>query len=366
MAIWAYTGLPRHGKSYHAVKDQVVPALRAGRRVVTNVPLVEKNLRVLCGDGGEIRQVTNEELASDPDAVLARECLPGSLCLFDELWRFLPAGLQAKNAPAGWKTLFAEHGHEVDVSGNMTQIVLVTQDLSQVSAFARQLVERTVIVRKMTVIGSSKRYRVDVYAGGVTGTNPPVGRRISEGFGTFEKTIQECYVSRTKSQADGGEVNESVLDGRGTIWRHPFVRYGLPLAVVLGVWGVSRVVGFFGGDVGTGEASGASKVVAPVKRFAQVGAVPSGNGAAVVARISGVLRGESDSESKVLLEDAGFYRWVSWHTARCRERYDDVLVCDYEGKTYAFDVDVLVRRPKASGGGLGEALGFPADGGGSR
>lgn len=365
MAIWAYTGLPRHGKTYHAVKDQVLPALRAGRRVVTNIPLNEDAIRAIAGDGGVIVQLKNEDLAADPEGVLGRECTPGSVCLFDELWRFLPAGMVAKAAPAAWKTLFAEHGHRVDSAGVMMQVILVTQDLAQVAAFARALVERTVVVRKLTVIGAAKKYRVDVYAGGVTGTNPPVGRRISEEFGTYDKGVFACYVSRTMSEAGGNAaVNENVLDGRGTIWRHPYVRYGVPVAVVLGIWGVSRVVSFFSGGDSKPVQKVSDIVTAPGRGFLERAQPPTSQ--VVVSRIAGVLRGESDASSRVLLEDAGFMRWVGWHTARCRVRYDEVTVCDYEGKLYVFDVDMAVRKPPVARAGIGQVFGLPADGAGSR
>lgn len=365
MAIWAYTGLPRHGKSYHAVKDQVLPAIKAGRRVVTNIPLNEGAIRALAGERGTIVQLTNEELAADPEGVIARECLPGSVVLIDEVWRFLPAGMVAKAAPAAWKTLFAEHGHRVDAAGVMMQVILVTQDLAQIAAFARALVERTVVVRKMTVIGASRKYRVDVYAGGVTGTNPPPGRRISEEFGSYEKEVFACYTSRTMSESGAdAKVDESVLDGRGTIWRHPYVRYGVPVAVVLGVWGVLQVIGFFSGDGASALHKGAEVVSRPAQMVQRVASPPTSQ--EVVNRIAGVLRGESDDSSRVLLEDAGFMRWVSWNVARCRVRFDDLLVCDYLGKSYAFDVDMSVRRPATARPGIGEVFGVSAHAGGSR
>lgn len=43
MPINIYTGLMRSGKSYEVVSEVIVPAIRKGRRVVTNVILPPYN-----------------------------------------------------------------------------------------------------------------------------------------------------------------------------------------------------------------------------------------------------------------------------------------------------------------------------------
>lgn len=359
MAIWAYVGLPRHGKTYNAVKEQILPALRSGRRVVTNVPLDLDAIAARGDLNGEIVQVDNEELKRDPAKVLA-SCTGGAVCVFDELWRHLPQGLRQKDADGAWPTLFAEHGHQVDEKGRMTQIALITQDLSQLAAWARALVERTVVITKLNAVGAANRFRTSVYSGAVTGTAPPVSKRISEEYSSYDPGIFACYVSRTKSEAaPGAKVDERSLDSRGSLWRHPMFRYVLPAAAVAGVWAVWTVVGFFTGS----SAKGA--VTAPAAAVSQ--AVPTARSRQVVeGRISGTLVGDTGATSWVLLELGDFMRWVPWRVAKCAHQADRALVCTHDGVVYVSGYDVRSRREALSRPGVGEIFGVSADAGGSQ
>ena len=44
MAIKVYSGRPRHGKSYNALANVVIPAIKAGRTVVTNLVLIKSEI----------------------------------------------------------------------------------------------------------------------------------------------------------------------------------------------------------------------------------------------------------------------------------------------------------------------------------
>src|SRR5690606_9182900 len=140
---------------------------------------------------------------------------PGSLFVVDECWRLWPAGLTANKIEEKHKEFFAEHRHLVGDSGHSTEIVLVTQDLSQIASFMRNLIETTFRVTKLSKMGTSKLYRVDVYSGPVTGPVPPVSRREREIPGKFSKDIYALYKSHTKSEVGAG--NESRADGRFNI-----------------------------------------------------------------------------------------------------------------------------------------------------
>lgn len=344
MAIYAYVGLPRNGKSYNVVAEQIIPALKEGRRVVTNIPLKAEGLAAL-GCVGEVVQIDQKELAESPAVVIERDMTAGSVVVLDELWRFIPQGMSAKNVDASWKTLFAEHGHRIDAQGRMMQIVLVTQDLSQVAAFARSLVERTFVVTKLTVIGSETKFRVDVYQGAVTGLKPPVSRRIAEQFGSYRSEVFACYESRTMAEAAavGVKVNEKTFDNRATVWRHPAVRFGLPIAALLLAFGLWRSWHYFYVDpeaaVQQSEAEKAARATARdggrVERRSR--AEPRAERAAQL-RVSGVLRAASYAESMVLLDrcDGVPGRLVNWNAAGCLEKADGDIVCKYGGQVYGF------------------------------
>ena len=43
MSIVGYSGLPGSGKSYGVVENVVIPALEAGRHIITNIPNITIN-----------------------------------------------------------------------------------------------------------------------------------------------------------------------------------------------------------------------------------------------------------------------------------------------------------------------------------
>ena len=238
MAITAYVGYPRHGKSYSAVEQVILPALAAGRVVVTNLPLrVDVVLQEF--PGADVRAFDLVGIEREPELITS-VCPHGSVVVIDEAWRLWPAGATAKNIPTAFKSFLAEHGHRVDAAGNSQQIVLVTQDLNQVSAFARQLVEETFVCRKLTVVGQGGRFRTDVHQGHPTGLEPSERTRTRQIFGEYSERVWRFYTSHTMSQAvEGARVNEKAVDGRGNALRSPKVYAAVAAIVglpVLGIW----------------------------------------------------------------------------------------------------------------------------------
>lgn len=225
MSILAYVGLPGSGKSYDVVANQILPALKQGRHVCTNIPLHKEKISQIT-TSGTLTEFPTEKIQTTPEAIF-EYCTAGTVLVLDEVWRLFPAGLKANNVPEPFRKLLAEHRHMVNENGDSTQIVLVTQDLAQISAFARQLVEQTFNHTKLTSIGAAKSYRIDIYAGAVTGTNPPKQQRIREIYGTYNNSITSLYQSHTMSQSKDGSVNEKGADSRGNIFKRPIIWAGL-------------------------------------------------------------------------------------------------------------------------------------------
>jgi len=236
MAIEAYVGLPGHGKSYGVVEHVIIPSIREGRHVVTNIPLQCDDLIADFGaPGAQITQLPEDWFERDD---MGDFIPPGSVAVLDELWRRWPAGLKANNALLADKSLLAEHRHRVDDKGRSMRIVLVTQDLSQVASWVRILVEQTYKMTKLTAIGSTKKFRVDIYLGAPTGQNIPKSRLIRQTFGQYRKEIYRYYSSATQS-ATGNVGDESKADKRGTIWRSPLIIFSIVGPLTLGpllVW----------------------------------------------------------------------------------------------------------------------------------
>ena len=211
MAIDAYTGLPRSGKSYSVVKNVILPSLREGRHVYTNIPLTDK----LKDEFPGLVHQLDAKWFSDPNLV---DTFPnGAVVILDELWRRWPSGLKANNVNFKDKEFLAEHGHLVDENGNTTRVVLVSQDLSQIAAFARDLVSVTYRSTKLDAVGAESRFRVDIYQGAVTGQRPPKSQLLRSTYDKYEPQFYDYYKSSTKSMT--GEVgDESRADKRSNIW----------------------------------------------------------------------------------------------------------------------------------------------------
>jgi len=251
MAVVSYTGLPGHGKSYSVVNNVILPALEKGRRVVTNIPLNEDEFTKRLGHKPEIFEFDVDRALQESDYW---DTLPkGAIFVLDEVWRIWPAG--KLNIPEQHKSFLAEHRHNVDAEGNSAQVVLVTQDLTQIAKFARILVEETFIVTKLVAVGSSTRYRVDVYRGGQNATEAKKSDLLRSFFGRFDSEGFKLYQSHTLAESDDslvGGVNEAKIDGRSSIWKRPLI-LGIPLfivvALVAGYLSYQKLrVGIVGGD----------------------------------------------------------------------------------------------------------------------
>lgn len=305
MAIEAYVGLPGHGKSYGVVEHVVLPSIIEGRHVITNIPLEREDILADHGvPGSDITQLP-EDWFERPD--MADFVPAGSVLILDELWRRWPSGLKANQASLADKSLLAEHRHRVDEKGRSMRIVLVTQDLSQLASWVRILVEQTYKMTKLTAIGSSKKYRVDIYLGAPTGQNIPKSKLIRQTFGQYKKEVYRYYSSATQS-ATGKVGDESKADKRGVIWRSPLMIFSI-VGPILGIpFLVWYVAGIFTGGFGMADTAKqheqpASAIVNPpppstapqvVKVEQQAPAAQSGPALSPVWRVSGYLKRSND------------------------------------------------------------------------
>ena len=227
MPYSAYTGLPGTGKSYGVFKNVIIPALKSGREVWTNIPFHED--RVLERFSTKPVLFDTKDIIDNPkwfDEVFKQ----GSIIVIDELWRLWPSGLKTNNILESHKSFLAEHRHRVGDNGFSTEIVICCQDLSQIAAFARNLIDTTYRSVKLDTVGMAKKYRIDIYEGPVTGPSPPVAKRINQDFGSYVPAVYDLYVSHTMS-ATGQAGNEKKVDGRANILKSGRIMF-LPFAVI--------------------------------------------------------------------------------------------------------------------------------------
>jgi zona occludens toxin len=252
MSITSYTGLPGSGKSYSVVEYVILPALESNRQIYTNIELNLAEVftkypraRITVFDNDEPKE--NERFWESIPA--------GTLIIIDEVMRYWPAGMKANDIPVHQLEFFSKHRHKVGTNGYSQEIVLVTQDLAQVAAAVRQLVEKTYRSTKQDHVGLDKHFRIDIYNGAVTGQNPPIHSRIQEIPAKYKPEVFRYYKSHTLSET-GSAGNEKKTDRRANVlkgWRIKAIVVFIPLAVISSIYLFSTFLDSYKNDYGVTE-----------------------------------------------------------------------------------------------------------------
>lgn len=220
MSINALVGRPGHGKSYTAVELFIIQALKEQRTVVTNIPLLPKLTEQY--PDAVIVDIDLSDMSKPENRQKWKELPPSAVYVLDELWRIWPAGLKAKDLAEEQLAFIKEHRHNIDDTGREPDIILVTQDLSDIALSIRNMVETTIICTKLTAIGAKNNFRRDYYQGVVKGFTGPKTTFIRSDQCKYNPDIYALYKSHTKSTAVGavdidnkGVLQVSIFNGLG-------------------------------------------------------------------------------------------------------------------------------------------------------
>lgn len=254
MAINTYTGLQGSGKSYEVVSSVIVPAIAAGRRVVTNIDgidqdkiyeyLLAKNKGADPATFGAVVHVTNERIVEpaffhdqdkpDVEAIVK----PGDIVAIDEAWRFWPA--DGGKLSHEHMQFFRMHRHYTHpISGLACDVALMTQDITGLHRSVKNVVEFSFRTTKHKMLGSAKRYRVEVFEGHRQLRTNAVSRLQKD----YRPEIFPLYKSY-----GGSNGTEVAIDKRINIFKRWWL---VPLIITLGavsVWGVVHLIRFFHPD----------------------------------------------------------------------------------------------------------------------
>lgn len=272
MAITAYTGIMGSGKSYEVVENVILPALLAGRRIVSNVAglqvqemyayLIEK-FDADTAKLGTIVQIANDQVAQPgffPVEVKDGETAPdstvqgGDLVVIDECWRWWATGCKIQ---PGHMTFFRMHRHFTNAATSGTcDVVLVVQDIGDLDRKVKVVVETTYRMTKHKALGKPSRYRVDVYAGYKMARGTP---KIREMQRKYDPDIFKLYSSYSQSKSGG---KEGVVDGRANILRGAFFKLVLPCMFIFTVVAGWLVYRFFHPESKQVQATGKPGAVA--------------------------------------------------------------------------------------------------------
>ena len=244
MAVTAYVGEPGSGKTYEVVTEVVLPALREGRRVVSNIrglhyDELKAYLMVDCAVAeaaiGELQLVDVEDpgrpdffyTEANPNATVR----PGDLVVLDECWRWFAKGMPINKAMFEF---FRMHRQYVNAKGVSCDVVLISQSIQDIDRKVLVVIEKHFRMEKYKSFGSKSRYSVEMFNGYRVSGNARVRLLVRK----YNRRFFPFYSSYAGKGGDEREV-----DGRFNIWKSPFFLVGIPCAVLLvgaGVWGVLR------------------------------------------------------------------------------------------------------------------------------
>lgn len=228
MAINAYTGLMGSGKSYEVVSSVIVPAIQAGRRVVTNIDGINPQAiqdyilgrtKLTADKLGTIVTFTNEDIAAtnffpsedDPHSETNDTILKaGDLLAVDECWKFWSSDNKISDAHM---TFFRMHRHYTHpITGVACDVALMIQDLGTLHRKLRAVVEMSTRTVKLKTLGLESKYRIELYEG-----NKLIKKSHID---TFNKGYKPEIFPLYKSYA-AGTGNEKAMDKRQNILMNP-------------------------------------------------------------------------------------------------------------------------------------------------
>ena len=225
MSTLFYCGPPGSGKSYHVVKEVIIPSLKKGRKIVTNLPVcldvmaekipelkfVEKMDFLEMIDEEKIRDI--HELVADPNGIYA-----GCLIVIDEAHNYWPTDEPIRNK--AFKKWYTEQRHYFQ------DVVLLTQDFDNVHKFMRSITEKRFEYSKNVDKGFENGYNEDYYIG-------KSKKRPVRTMHSYDKFYFQFYFSHSQSLAGKG-LSEKHVGRKVNILLKYAIHLGLGLVLFVG------------------------------------------------------------------------------------------------------------------------------------
>lgn len=192
-------GKPGSGKSYSVMAEVVIPALKDGRRVLTNIDgAFDKmcRVRLAAALGLTPEELDERYLALTDDEITCGSCWglvqARDIFVIDEVQRYWPGGSLKPTDPTAFR-FFGEHRHFG------CDIHCITINPANYQAPMRSYAEVCHTYRKLGVLGMNSRFIRRDYTGAV----PDDDAEVSKSYGKYKKEIFGYYKSVT---ADGNNV----------------------------------------------------------------------------------------------------------------------------------------------------------------
>jgi zona occludens toxin len=274
MPINVYCGLMRSGKSYEVVSEVIVPSIRKGRRVVTNVDgisqdaihayLQKKHPEDDASKYGVVLHVTNAQVFEPDffpyyddkkDAHTDTTVQPGDLVAIDEAWRFWGEKMKIQK---NHQSFFLEHGHFTHPETHVAcDLVLMIQDMGTLHRSLKAVVAFVFRTHRKAALGLGNTYSVNGYEGNRMNKATRIGTWVRK----YHKDVFPLY-SSFKGGAQGKLVN---ADNRQNMFAQKKFLWYLVGYVVLLVFAVTTIYSFFSRGEKSPAAAGPTAPLSPVR-----------------------------------------------------------------------------------------------------
>ena len=256
MSIKAYVGRMGSGKTYEVASLVIYRALASGRRVVSNIAGldIEAYKELMRAEGiaedgiGHLVQVSHDDVVkpefwrTDKDEAEGVQSViqPGDLVALDEIWRFWE-GFAGRKMPDRVMNFYRMHRHFTHAeTGTACDVAIITQDVLDIARKVRAVIEETYRMEKLTAIGSTTRYRVDIFQGTRISRKPLRSLQRS-----YDPRFFPLYSSHSQKKAGDADAVEENIDQRGNLLKGALFKVVLPVGLVVFFGAIYLVVAFF-------------------------------------------------------------------------------------------------------------------------
>lgn len=238
MAIVFHEGLPGSGKSYESVVFHMLPELRNGRTIITNIsginfdkfssltniPIAIVRKLIICIDYDSVDAATHR------DHLLAvLNVTPDALVLIDEVQNFFPSRGVKFSEP--WVKYFSEHRH----LGHT--IILMGQSFADTWVLIRRRTQRKLILKKLSALGADNSYSWNMFEA----TAEQKFEKTTSGVRKYDSAFFGLYSSHNSDTEFTGEY----VDKRARVFSGSVFKFYIPLFLVLSVFAFNQLSGFF-------------------------------------------------------------------------------------------------------------------------
>lgn len=238
-----HEGMPGSGKSFAAMKDHIIPALKAGRHVWARMNGLDHQ-RI--AEVAEIDIETVEDLLHEipEDKVLETFAVkndewkipPDTLVILDELQNFYP---QKRNSLDPETTKFvAEHRHRG------MDIVAMGQLLKDCHRTWVNRVNRKIQFLNKDVVGKPDEYKWKMFNGHPDSKGQVVFTETTSGASNYDPK----YFGTYKSFRDETNNTDRLSDDRANVFKSPVFRKWLPIFGVVAIVSLGYIGYLFKGD----------------------------------------------------------------------------------------------------------------------